>query len=133
MIEDPKTMNSPITGGKMTLHWEWREMEYRKEKFRVMFPFFRCEDTGEQFTTPESDGVWWNQMLQQYCQKYGLPYKDEIIALRERYGLNATKMSLILGFGENQYRKYEQEEFPNISNGRMIRSAMNPKVFLDLV
>ena len=133
MIEDPKTMKSPITGGKMTLHWEWRDMEYRKETFHVMFPYFRCEDTGEQFTTTESDGVWWNQMLQQYCQKYGLPYKDEIIALRERYGLNATKMSLILGFGENQYRKYEQEEFPNISNGRMIRSAMNPKVFLDLV
>ena len=133
MIEDPKTMKSPITGGKMTLRWEWREMAFRKETFRVMFPYFRCEDTGEQFTTTESDGVWWNQMLQQYCQKHGLPYKDEIVALRERYGLNATKMSLILGFGENQYRKYEQEEFPNISNGRMIRSAMNPQVFLDLV
>ncbi|MCF0225568.1 MAG: XRE family transcriptional regulator, partial [Fibrobacter sp.] len=133
MIEDPRTMKSPITGGKMTLHWEWREMEYRKEKYRVMFPFYRCEDTGEQFTTTESDGVWWNQVLQQYCQKYGLPYKDEIIALRKHYGVNATKMSLILGFGENQYRKYEQEEFPNVSNGRMIRSAMNPMVFLDLV
>ena len=133
MIEDPKTMTSPITGGRVTLHWEWRDMEYRKETFRVMFPFFRCEDTGERFTTTESDGVWWNQMLQQYCQRHGLPYKDEIIALRKRYGLNATKMSLILGFGENQYRKYELEEFPNISNGKMIRSAMNPKVFLDLV
>lgn len=133
MIEDPTTMKSPITGGKVSLQWEWRDMTFRKETYRVMFPFFRCEDTGEQFTTTESDGVWYRQMHQQYCHKYGIPYIDEIINLRKQYGVNATKMSLILGFGENQYRKYEQEEIPNPSNGKMIRSAMNPRVFLDLV
>lgn len=133
MLEDPKTMRSPITGGEITLHWERREMQFRKETYSVMFPFFRCEDTGEQFTTTESDGVWYSQMHHQYCHRHGIPYMDEIISLRTRYGVNAAKMSIILGFGENQYRKYEQEEIPSISNGRMIRSAMNPKVFLDLV
>lgn len=33
----------------------------------------------------------------------------------------------------NQWRLYEQEEVPSISNGRMIRSVMNAKVMLDLV
>lgn len=133
MLRNDKDMTSPITGGRMSLNFEWRDIEYRKEKFRVMVPFYRCEDTGNQFTTTESDGVWCRQMHQQYCLKYGIPFTDEIIALRERYGLSAQKMSLILGFGENQWRKYEQEEVPSVSNGRVIRSAMNPKVMLDFV
>ena len=44
-----------------------------------------------------------------------------------------TKMAMILGFGTNQYRLYEMGEVPSESNGKMIRSAMNPQVFLDLV
>jgi uncharacterized phage-associated protein len=42
-------------------------------------------------------------------------------------------MSAILGIGTNQWRLYESGEVPSVSNGRMIRSIMNPKVFLDLV
>jgi uncharacterized phage-associated protein len=42
-------------------------------------------------------------------------------------------MSLILGIGINQYRLYEQGEVPSVSNGRMIRSIMNPKVMLEMV
>ena len=133
MLRNDKDMTSPITGRRMTLNFEWRDIEYRKETFRVMVPFYRCEDSGEQFTTTESDGVWWHQMQMQYCRKYGIPYTDEIVALRSRYGLSAQKMSLILGFGENQWRKYEQEEIPSVSNGRVILSAMNPNVMMDFV
>lgn len=128
-----KILKSPITGGIMTLEWEEREMTFRKESYKVMFPFYRCHDTGEQFTTTESDGVWLTQLRNQYCQKYGIPYTDEIIGIREKYGLSAAMMSEILGFGANQWRKYEQEETPSVSNGRMIRSIMNPKVMLDIL
>lgn len=133
MMQNTKDMRSPITGGKVSLCWEWRDMEFRKETFRVMFPYYRCEDSGEQFTTTESDGVWYAQLHNQYCRKYGIPYIDEIRAIRERYGVSALKMAAILGFGPNQWRMYEQEEIPSVSNGRMIRSIMNPKVFLDMV
>ena len=133
MIEDPNTIKSPITGGKVTLKWEWRDMVFRKESFKVMFPYFLCQDTGESFTTTESDMVWCRQLYNQYAQKYGIPFTDEIIAIRERYGLSAQKMSLLLGFGDNQWRKYEQGEVPSVSNGRMIRSILNPKVMLEMV
>ena len=128
-----KRLESPITGGIMTLEWEERKMTFRKESYKVMFPFYKCHDTGEQFTTTESDGVWLAQLRNQYCQKYGIPYTDEIVRIREKYGLSAAMMSEILGFGANQWRKYEQEEIPNVSNGRMIRSIMNPKVMLDIL
>ena len=56
-----------------------------------------------------------------------------VLSVRKRYGISAAKMSLILGIGVNQYRLYEQGEVPSVSNGRMIRSVMNPKVMLEMV
>ena len=106
---------------------------YRGEKYDFIYISFHDDAEGESYTTTESDGVWLNQVTNQYRAKHGIPYTDEIIALRERYGLSASKMSVILGFGANQYRLYEMGEVPSESNGKMIRSVMNPKVFLDLV
>ena len=107
--------------------------EFRGEKYDFTYIAYRDDESGEEFTTTESDTNWYNQATNQYREKYGIPYQDEIIAMRERYGVSAAKMSVILGFGANQYRLYEDGEVPSESNGKMIRSAMNPKVFLDLV
>ena len=86
---------------------------YRGEKYNCVYISYKDVESGEEFTTTESDTVWFNQVTNQYRAKYGIPYTDEIIALRERYGLSATKMSTILGFGVNQYRLYEEGEVPS--------------------
>ena len=124
---------SPFTGKPMRVLFEPETMKYRGEEFDCIYISFRDDAEGEGYTTTESDGVWLGQVTNQYREKHGIPYQDEIIALRERYGLSAAKMSVVLGFGANQYRLYEEGEVPSESNGKMIRSAMNPKVFLDLV
>lgn len=128
-----KELNSPITGKPMRLLYEPDTVEYRGEEFSFVYLSYRDDESGENFTSSESDGIWFNQVTNQYREKHGIPYVDEIIALREMYGLSAAKMSTILGFGANQYRLYEEGEVPSESNGKMIRSAMNPKVFLELV
>ena len=127
------TLKSPYTGKPMRVVYEPAVWNMRGEKYKYTHIAFRDDETGEQFTTTESDTVCYEQVTNQYREKHGIPYTDEIIALRERYGVSASKMSLILGFGTNQYRLYEMGEVPSESNGKMIRSAMNPKVFLDLV
>ena len=85
------------------------------------------------FTTEEMDDASYTQVTNQYRVKYGIPFTDEIIAVRARYGLSAAKMSQILGIGINQWRSYEDGEVPNVSNGRMIHSIMNPKVFQEYI
>ena len=125
--------NSPITGKPMRVVYEDDTWNFRGETFPYVHIAFRDEEHNEQFTTTESDTVCYEQVANQYRAKYGIPYTDEIIALRQRYGISAAKMSLILGIGVNQYRLYEQGEVPNVSNGRMIRSIMNPKVMLEMV
>lgn len=106
---------------------------YRGEKYNFTYISFLDDANGESYTTTESDGIWLSQVTNQYRERHGIPYTDEIIALRERYGLSAAKMSTIFGYGVNQYRLYEDGEVPSESNGKMIRGAMNPRVFLDLV
>ena len=128
-----KTPTSPIAGNHVHVIYTPDTFEFRGEKFGITYISYRDDEHGEEFTTTESDTVWYNQATNQYRAKYGIPYTDEIVALRERYGVSAAKMSAILGFGVNQYRLYEMGEVPSESNGKMIRSAMNPRVFLDLV
>lgn len=117
----------------MRVEYKPDKMSYRGEEYDCIYISFHDDHQGESYTTTESDSVWFNQVTNQYREKHGIPYRDEIIALREQYGLSATKMALILGFGTNQYRLYEEGEVPSESNGKMIRSAMNPRVFLELV
>lgn len=128
-----KVQNSPLTGKPMRVVYEPDTMTFRGEKFDCIYTSYRDDESGESFTTTESDSAWWNQVTNQYRAKYGLPYTDEIIDVRKRYGVSAAKMSQILGIGVNQYRLYEQGEVPSVSNGRMIRSVMNPKVMLEMV
>lgn len=126
-------MISPYTGKEMQVVHETRTWNFRGEDYEYVHTSYRCEDTGELFTTCESDNAGYVQVTNQYRIKYGIPFSDEIVAIRNRYGMSASKMSAILGIGANQWRLYENGEVPNVSNGRMIRSIMNPKVFLDLV
>ena len=126
-------MLSPFTGKEMKVVYEPRTWNFRGEEYEYIHTAYRCEDTGEQFTTCENDDAGYSQVANQYRIKYGIPFTDEIIAIRNRYGVSATKMSAILGIGTNQWRRYESGEVPSVSNGRMIRSIKNPKVFLDLV
>jgi hypothetical protein len=125
-------LKSSVTGNPVRVIHKPEKVTYRGEEYPCVVTLFQDEDSGEMFTTTESDTAWFNQVTNQYRSKYGIPYTDEIIALRERYGVSATQMSLILGFDINQYRLYEMGEVPNESNGKMIRGAMNPLVFLDL-
>ena len=126
-------MKSPFTGKEMKRVYEKRTCNFRGEQYEYEHIAWLCVDSGEQFTDDESDTAGFVQVTNQYRAKYGIPYTDEIIAVRQRYGISAAKMSLILGIGINQYRLYEQGEVPNVSNGRMIRSIMNPKVMLEMV
>ena len=126
-------MKSPFTGKEMKRIHESRIWKFRGEEYRYIHTAWLCEESGEQFTDDKSDMTGFVQVTNQYREKYGIPYTDEIVAIRKRYGLSAQKMSIILGIGINQYRLYEQGEVPSVSNGRMIRSISNPKVMCDIL
>lgn len=122
-------MISPFTGGHATLKYENRELEYRKGKYPYVAQFYEDDETHEQFTTTEMDEANLAQVYNQYRAAFSIPFTDEIIALRERYGLSALKMSAILGFGDNQYRQYEEGYMPSETNGKILKACQNPVIF----
>jgi len=126
-------MKSPITGKDMILTKETRSINFRKESFKVVFHYYKCQDSGEQFTTDALDEVNMNQVYNQYRDLFKIPFVEEIIRIRKKYGLSAAKMSAILGFGANSYRQYESGEMPSVSNARLIQMVDDPKKFIDLV
>lgn len=126
-------MKSPFTGGNASLQKEIRSMDFRKESFRIHFHYYLCLDSGGQFTDELLNQINRNQVFNQYREKYGIPFPDEIKAIREQYDLSAVKMSEILGLGVNIYRNYEAGEVPSVSNGRLIQLVKDPREFKRLL
>ena len=132
-MEKTTEIKSPFTGGMVKEISTTEEATFRKEKFRVHVRYYICEDTGEQFTTTEQDTLQFNDLYAQYRIRHGIPFPDEIKAIRTRYGLNYSQISRILGFGANQYAKYESGEVPSESNGKMIAAIKDKGVLLSLL
>lgn len=126
-------MKSPFTGGNSTLHQEPRTLEYRKEDFPVVYHYYICDDTKEQYTDDGLDLINMNQVHNQYREKYGIPFPEEIRNVRELYELSAAKMAEVLGIGINVYRNYEAGEIPSVSNGRLIQMIKDPNEFRRLL
>jgi len=126
-------MKSPITGKEMRLVMEPVKLPFRKEEFEVVYHYYQCEGSGEQFTDEVLDTLNQNQVHNQYREKYGIPFPEEIRNIREQYGASASKMAVILGFGANQYRLYEAGEIPSVANGRLILAIKEPEDFIKQV
>jgi putative zinc finger/helix-turn-helix YgiT family protein len=126
-------MKSPFTGKPMNIVKEWRTMSFRKEEFRVLFHFYKCDDTGEQFEDEDLANLNYNQLVNQYRVKYSILFPEKIKAIREKYHVSGNKMSEILGFGINNYRQYEKGEVPSQSNARLIQLVEDPHELRKLV
>lgn len=126
-------MNSPITGKPMELVQEKRTLEFRREKFEIMYHYFKCSDTDEEFVDEIIGNLNLRQVHNAYRAKHNLPFQEEIMSLRSRYDLPATTMSQILGLGVNQYGLYEKGEIPSETNARIIQLAATPGEFSRLV
>ena len=126
-------MKSPFTGKEMSIQKEWRTMNFRKDEFKVLFHSYKCDETGEQFEDDSFAQLNYNQLINQYREKYSIPFPEQIIYIREKYDTSASRMSEILGFGTNSYRQYESGEVPSQSNARLIQLADDPHEFKKLV
>ncbi len=126
-------MKSPITGKEMKVVKELREMIFRKEKFPVVFHYFLCEDTGEQFEDDYFSALNYNQVVNQYRVNHHIPFPEQIREIRAKYDLSAARMSDILGLGVNSWRQYEAGEVPSKANATLIQMISKPETFEDYI
>jgi len=124
---------SPFADCNAVLKHEKSKMPFRKEMFEYEHLYYECEQTKEHFTTSELSGLNIGQVYNQYRAAHDIPFPDELITTRKAYGITARQMSKALGFGENQYGLYERGEMPSLSNGKMLKIAMDPTAFAHLI
>jgi hypothetical protein len=67
-------MNSPFTNGEVQRIAEERVFKFRKEDYTIIFHYYKCIDTGKQFTDDELDGLNLGQVYDAYRNKYGIPF-----------------------------------------------------------
>lgn len=133
MSNQETIIKSPYTGGKAEAVYALEKMEFRGEEFLVHGQYYRCKDTGEKFSTEEQDTATLNDLYSQYRIKHGIPFPDEIRAIRQRYGMNYSQIGKLLGFGVNQWAKYEAGQVPSESNGRLISALRRKDATLSLL
>lgn len=126
-------MQCPICDGKLALRNEEKIIEYKKDEFKIFEIYYQCENCGEKIVDTEMGEINTNQVYNQYREKYNIFFPQEIEDLRESYGLNKTKMSLVLGWGENTYSLYEKGAMPNDSHNSLLKLIQYPEQFIQLV
>lgn len=122
-----------LATGKYQLKREYRYLTFRKEEFGIWYHYLFEPATNHVFTTEDLDDLNMAQVHNAYRSKYGLPFVDEIRAIRKFYGLNAAKMAKVLGLTDNVYGSYEKGEIPSIALGRLIQLIKDPYEFSRLV
>lgn len=122
-------MKSPFADCEARLVTEHRVAKFRGEEYDYLYSYYECEVTKERFTTTEIDEENVQQVYSQYRERYGIPSAAEIESLKVKYGVSAARLSLILGFGENQIGNYIDGEVPSRANGKTLSAIMNPQVF----
>jgi len=115
------------------LSQEADKQTFRKEQFSFTRYYYEGRVTRQRFTTPELDELHATQVYNQYREKYQFMFPEQLVRMRERYGLTAARMALLLDFGPNQYGNYEAGEVPSASNAKILRLANDPTTFLGIV
>ena len=91
--------------------------------------FYRCTVCGEEFELPEQIDANLDAAREAWKRKYTSPSREELIALRERYGASQKAFGRILGFGELTINSYEQGAIPDSTNRLLLNLAKNPAIF----
>ena len=63
---------SPFTGGPVTLEKRTDTINFRGEKFDIEVEFYRCSDTGMQYTDSKLDdnAIW--RIVRAYCERHDI-------------------------------------------------------------
>jgi hypothetical protein len=126
-------IDCPHCKGLAVLFTEKTKRKYRNDEFEVYEHFYKCNKCGYAFTNNETDGFNLTQVHNLYREKYHIPFPVQLTAIRVGYGLSAAKMSVILGFGTNQYRLYENGEMPTGGNATVLSMIVDPSQFKHLL
>ncbi len=106
------------------------EFEIKGKKFPYSYDILVCENCDEYVSSPEQNDEILKGAYDAYKSKNGLLLTDEIIAIREKYGLTLRPFSKILGVSYITYHRYEKGAIPDPAlNNLLLLIQQNPANF----
>ncbi len=82
--DQPFDMKSPFTGGKVTIISREEELTFRGEKVKITRKYYRCKDTGREFTDSKLDDDMMWAVFRAYCEKKGITSFTDIMLKQEQ-------------------------------------------------
>ena len=86
-------IKSPFTGGKVTILSREEETTFRGEKVKITRKYYRCVDTGREFTDSKLDDDMMWAAFRAYCEKKGMTSFTDIMLKQEQPEMNLEKFT----------------------------------------
>lgn len=126
----------PICGeGHVTNHMDQIETEYKEKKGFVASHYLLCDACGSDFAGAAEMRVNKRTVLAFRKQVDGLLSGAEIVALRNRYGINQKQAARLFGGGPVAFSKYENDDVAHSeAMDKLLRLVLRSEMaFWDLV
>ena len=109
------------------------EFNIRGEAIPVEVELYKCQICGEEFEDPKSDYDPYDLAYREYRKRTGMAQPEEIRKFRIQCGLTQKELSALLGIGIATINRYENGALQSEAHDRMIKLAMDPRNFANLV
>lgn len=104
----------------------------RGEDIEIFSKVTYCKDCGTKVWNPEHDNNNLKLAYNLYRKKHNLLTPEEIIAIRERYGISQTTFAKVLGLGEKTIARYENGSIQDAAQNNLILLSKNINNFKTL-
>ena len=97
----------------------------RGDNIEIVSKVTYCKDCGQKVWNPEHDSNNLKVAYSLYRKKHNLLTPEEIIAIRERYGISQTTFAKVLGLGEKTIARYENGSIQDTAQNNLILLSQN--------
>lgn len=109
------------------------EFNVRGEVIPVEVEYFKCQECGEEFENSKSAIDPYEVAYREYRERKGMLQPEEIREFRIRCGLTQREFSDLVGIGIATLNRYENGALQSAAHDRVIKLAMEPGNFLNLI
>ena len=98
----------------------------RGESVAINAQVAHCQTCGTDVSVPSLDDANLRSAFDHYRSAHGLLTAEDIVQLRERYGLSQRSLANLLGWGLVTIQRYENGGIQDIAHDQILRSLSNP-------
>lgn len=94
---------------------------FKGEQIKYLAQYHYCKNTDEYYESEEQMSENDISMKNEYRKKVGLLTSNEIVSIRQKYGISQSDLASVLGWGEKTITRYEGHQVQDIAHDSILR------------